>query len=203
MKDITRYALRAKNFVEKNRKFHLQVQETLKKSQEEYNVMHDQHIIEKSVSVGDRVWLQLNKEMPQESSKKIKALQYGPFEILENVGDNSNRLNLPLYMCIYSMMNAENIKLYENSMLDREEEQVLLSIEDLPPYAQEKLIENTIFQKRSRTTRQRKHDLWKIGLKGQLPRQDKQYSREKVEENFPLLIQAIFWGPKVSYNGEI
>ena len=37
------------------------------------------------------------------AGKKIKALRYGPFEILENVVDNAYRLSLPPYMCIYSM----------------------------------------------------------------------------------------------------
>jgi hypothetical protein len=41
-------------------------------------------------------------------------------------------------------MNLENLKIYDPSMLDQEEEQVLLSIEDLAPYAQEELAEDTI-----------------------------------------------------------
>jgi hypothetical protein len=39
-------------------------------------------------------------------------------------------------------------------------------------------------KKWSRTTRCGKHDLWKIGLKGELPGKAKWYSREKVEEFF-------------------
>ena len=39
--------------------------------------------------VGDIFWLQLNKERLQVHGKKIKVLQYGPFEVLEKVGDNS------------------------------------------------------------------------------------------------------------------
>jgi hypothetical protein len=46
----------------------------LKKSQEKYKAKHDQHITEKSFKVGDKVWLQLNKEILQGPSKKIKAL---------------------------------------------------------------------------------------------------------------------------------
>jgi hypothetical protein len=36
-------------------------------------------------------------------------------------------------MHIYSVVNVENLKLYEPSMLDQEEEQVVPSIEDLAP----------------------------------------------------------------------
>jgi hypothetical protein len=98
----------------------------------------------KSFKVGDRVWLQLNKERLQGPGKKIKALWYGPFEILEKVGDNAYRLSLPPYMCIYSVVNVENLKLYEPSMLDQEEEKVLPTIEDLAPDAQEELAEDTV-----------------------------------------------------------
>jgi len=61
--------------------------------------------------MGEKVWLQLNKERLQGPSNKIKALKYGPFEILEKVGDNAHRLNLPTYMCIYSVVNVDNLKL--------------------------------------------------------------------------------------------
>ena len=49
-------------------------------------------------------------------------------------------------------VNVENLKLYEPSMLDQEEEQVLSSMEDLARDAQAKLTEDTILQKRLRTT---------------------------------------------------
>jgi hypothetical protein len=72
---------------------------------------------------------------------------------LEKVGYNSYKLNVPPYMCIYSIVNVENLKLYEPSMFDQEEEQVLPSIEQLALEAQTKLVDNTILQKRSKTTR--------------------------------------------------
>ena len=65
----------------------MQVQETLNKSQEKYKARHDQHITERTFRVGDRVWLQLNKEKLHGTGKNIKALWYGPFEVLEKVGD--------------------------------------------------------------------------------------------------------------------
>jgi len=92
-------------------------------------------------------------------------------------------------MHIYSVVNLENLKLYEPSMFDQEEEQVLPSVEDLAPDAQAELTEDTILQKRSRITRQGQHNLWQIGLKGQLPGKAKWYTREKVEEKFPHFIQ--------------
>jgi hypothetical protein len=75
------------------------------------------------------------------------------FNILEKVGDNSYKLNIPPYMRIYSIVNVENVKLYETSMLDQEEEKVLPSIEDLALDDWENLVEDMVLQKPSRTTR--------------------------------------------------
>ena len=63
---------------------------------------------------------------------------------MEKVGDNVYRLNLPPYTNIYSVVNVENLKLYETSMLDEEEEKFLPSIEDLPPNAYAKLENDTV-----------------------------------------------------------
>lgn len=61
------------------------------------------------------------------------ALQYGPFKVLEKVVKNIYRLSLPPYKCIYSVVNVGNLKLYEPSMLDQEEEMVLHTIEKITP----------------------------------------------------------------------
>jgi hypothetical protein len=86
--------------------------------------------------VGDIVWLQLNKEILQGICKKIKDVWYGPFEVLENMGDNTYRLILPPHMHISSIVNVEDLKLYDPSMLDQEVERVLPTIEELAPNAQ-------------------------------------------------------------------
>jgi len=75
-------------------------------SHEKYNSKNGQHIIGKSFKVGDRVWLQLNKERLEGPGKKIKAPRYGPFEMLGKLSDNAYRLSLPPYMCIYSVVNV-------------------------------------------------------------------------------------------------
>ena len=51
---------------------------------------------------------------------------YGPFEVLEKEGDNSYRLSLPTYMCIYLVVNVENLKLYDPSLLDQETKEEVL-----------------------------------------------------------------------------
>ena len=71
------------------------------------------------------------------------------------MGDNAHRLSLPPYMYIYLVVSVDNIKIYEPSMLDQEEEEVLPTIEDLTPHAREKLAKDTVLQRRSTTIRQR------------------------------------------------
>ena len=81
--------------------------------------------------MGDRVWLQLNKERLQGLGNNVKALGYGPLERLENVGDNSYRMILLPYNLIYSVINLENLNFYEPSTLNHEREHILPFVEDL------------------------------------------------------------------------
>jgi hypothetical protein len=60
------------------------------------------------------------------------------------VGDNAYRLYIPPYMHIYSIVNVDNLKLYEPSVLDLKEEQVLPTIEELALNDQAYLIEDMI-----------------------------------------------------------
>jgi hypothetical protein len=61
------------------------------------------------------------------------------------VGDNSYILNLPPYIHIYSIVNVENLKLYEPSMLEQKTgEPVLPTIEDLAPEARVDLAEDIV-----------------------------------------------------------
>jgi len=73
----------------------------------------------------------------------------------------------------------------------------------LAPNAQAEVAEDTVLPKKSKATRQGQHDLWQIGLKGQLPGKAKWYSREKVKEKISHLIQLSFRRPKSSLNGEV
>jgi len=58
----------------------------------------------------------------QGEGKKLKPIRYGSFRILENIGENAFRLDLPAYMHIYSVMNIDCLRLYEPSMVEDPEE---------------------------------------------------------------------------------
>jgi hypothetical protein len=60
--------------------------------------------------------VQSNKE-----TKKLNPFRYGSFEIIEQVNENAFIMKLPTYMQINSMVNMENLNMFEPSMLDEEE----------------------------------------------------------------------------------
>ena len=85
--------------------------------------------------------------------KKIKPIQYGPFEILEKIGTNAFCLNLPPYMQIYSVVNVENLKLYEPPMIMDEEINVQIpSVDDLAPEYMRELQDDAILDRNVRTS---------------------------------------------------
>ena len=115
------------------------MQEQLEKSQAKYKARNDKQRIEHSFQVGDQVWLYINKDRIQGEGKKLKPIKYGPFKILEKIGENASRLDLQAYIHIYSIVNAENLRLFEPSLIeDPEEKSQLPSIDDmLPEYLNE------------------------------------------------------------------
>jgi len=48
----------------------------------------------------------LAKTELQGEGKKLKPIRYGPFKVLDKIGENAFRLDLPTYMHIYSVVNA-------------------------------------------------------------------------------------------------
>jgi len=54
----------------------------------------------------------------QGEGKKLKPIRYGPFKILEKIGENAFRLDLPTYMHIYSVVNVNSLRLFEPSLIE-------------------------------------------------------------------------------------
>jgi len=108
------------------------VQAQLEKSQEKYKVRHDKHQFEHSFQVGDQVWLYIIKDRMKCEGKKLKLIRYGPFKILEKIGENIFRLDFPAYMHIYLVVNVESLRLFEPSFIeDLEEQSQLPSINNM------------------------------------------------------------------------
>ena len=70
----------------------------------------------------------------QGEGEKLKPINYGPFKILEKIGNNSFRLDLPSYMKIYVFVNVDKLRLYEPPLIEDEGENVQIhSIEEFSP----------------------------------------------------------------------
>jgi hypothetical protein len=115
---------RATKFIEWIQLIHQGVQEQLEKSQAKYKARHDMHRVDHQFKEGDQVWLYINKERMQGEGKKLKPIRYGPFKILDKIGTNAFWLELPPYMQIYSVVNVENLRLYEPPMIEDQGENV-------------------------------------------------------------------------------
>ena len=64
------------------------------------------------------------KEILQGEGKKIKPIRYGPFKIMEKIGTNAFKLDLPPYMQIYYIVNVENLRFFEPPLIDDHGEHV-------------------------------------------------------------------------------
>jgi len=58
----------------------------------------------------------------QGEGKKLKPIRYGPFQILEKIGENAFHLDLPSYMHISSIVNVDFLRLFEPSLIEDPEE---------------------------------------------------------------------------------
>ena len=126
----------------------------MEKSQAQYKAHHDKHRVDHQFQVGDQVWLHIGKERMKGEGKKLNPIRYGPFTILEKIGTNAFHLELPPYMQIYSVVNVENLKLYEPPMIMDERENVSLpSVDEFAPEYMDELKEDVILDRRTRTSR--------------------------------------------------
>jgi hypothetical protein len=105
----------------------------LEKSQARYKTRHDKHRVDHSFQVGDEVWIYISKERLKGECKKLKPIRYGPFKIIDKIGNNAFHLDFPPYMQMYAVVNVENLKLYEPSLIDDHGEHVQIPSIDFFP----------------------------------------------------------------------
>ena len=115
---------KARKFIEKIKSIHHIVQEQPEKSQSSYKERYGKHRVNHKFQVGVEVWLYISKERLQGEGKNFKPICYGPFKILEKIGNNAFKLYLPPYMQIYSVVNVENLRLFEPTLIDDQGEHV-------------------------------------------------------------------------------
>jgi hypothetical protein len=127
----------------------------LEKSQAKYKTRHDKHRVDHCLQVGDEIWIYISKEGLKGEGKKLKPIRYGPFNILENIGNNAFCLDFSSYMQMYAIVNVENLRLYEPPLIDDQGEHVQIpSIDDFSSEYLSELHEDTIIDRRMRTSKQ-------------------------------------------------
>ncbi|XP_059068929.1 uncharacterized protein LOC131859332 [Cryptomeria japonica] len=125
----------------------------------------------------------------QGEGKKLKPIRYGPFEILEKIGTNAFRINLPPYMQIYSVVNVENLKLYEPPMIFDEEANIQVpSVDDLAPEYMSELPEDVILDRNVRSSKRGAIEYFKVGHKGMHLGKAQWMEVERVRELYPHLL---------------
>jgi len=123
--------------------------------------------MENSFQVGDQVSLYIGKGRMQGEGKNINPIRYGTFQILEKIGENVSRLDLPACMHTYSVVNVDCLKLFEPLMIkDPEEQSKFPSIDDLLPECLNELQEETVIDRKVMTRHMGEVEYLRIALKG-------------------------------------
>ena len=133
--------------------------------------------------------MHISKEIMQGEVKNLKPIRYGPFKMLKQVGYNAFQLDLPSYMQMYSVVNVENLRLYEPPLIaDIESDIQLPSIEDFSLEFLDELKEDAILDRRTHTSRRGNVDYVRVGLKGNKPSKGKWIEVEKVRDLYTHIL---------------
>jgi hypothetical protein len=107
---------------------------------------------------------------------------------LEKIGTNAFKLDLPPYMQMYSVVNVENLKLYEPPMvMDQDESIQVPFVDDFSPEYLNELHEDVILDRKIRTSRRGEVEYLHVGIKGVHPSKAWWMEIGKVREMYPHL----------------
>ena len=91
-------------------------------------------------------------------------------------------------MQIYSVVNVENLKLYEPPMIMDERENVSFPlVDEFAPEYMDELQEDVILDRRTRTSHRGDVDYLRVDIRGTHPSKAKWIEKDKVREKFPHL----------------
>jgi len=117
---------------------------------------------------------------------KLRLIRYGPFTILEKIGDNAFCLDFLAYMQMYLVVNIEKLKLCEPPLImDIEEVRKVPTVDDFAHEYLENLPEDIILYRKTKTSRQGYLEYLCIGFKEMHPNKACCMEKEKVREQFP------------------
>ena len=67
---------------------------------------------------GDQVWLHLDKKHFKGHHHKLLPIRYSLYTILNKIGENAYKMDLPPQLGIHNVINVNHVKLFEPSLLE-------------------------------------------------------------------------------------
>jgi hypothetical protein len=160
----------------------------LDKSKAKYKAQNDKDQVDHQFQFIDQVLLHINKDRMKGEGENIRPILYGPFNILENIGTNVFHLHLPSYMQMYSVVNFDNLKLYEPPLIMDEDESI-----QVPKFYYfsskylDELHENVILDRRIRNSQRGDVEYLRVVIKEIKPSQEKWIEVGRVRDIYPHL----------------
>jgi hypothetical protein len=142
----------------------------------------------------------LDKKRFKGHHHKLLPIRYGPYTILDKIGENAYRLDLPPQLGIHNVINVNHLKLFEPPLL---EEPVTIThpVDNILDF-QLPLAKDTLLDTQTRSTRHRAYTSYLVASQGQTPAQAKWITAEVLHNKFPhLLMEA--WDASRSKQGGI
>jgi len=127
----------------------------------------------------------MDKQRFRGGHHELHPICYGPYTIIERIGENAYRLDLPSQLGIHDVLNVNNLKLYVPSLLD-EEVTITHPVDNIPDF-QLPLLKDTILDTKCCMTRNTQYISFLIGRRGQTPTQAKWMTKDALQRTLPQL----------------
>jgi hypothetical protein len=162
------------------------VTSTLKATRDHAKQCHEKQRIFMAFQPGDQVWLHLDRKCFKGHHHKLLPIRYGPYKILNKIGENAYRLDLPPQLGIHNVINVNHLKFFEPSLL---EEPVTIThpMENILDF-QLPLAKDTILDTRSHSTRHQTYTSYMVSHQGQTPAHTKWIRTDVLHKKFPHLL---------------
>ena len=141
--------------------------------------------------MGDKVWLDLQKEVITGPHHKLHLLQYGTYTITKSIGSNAFELSIPPFLGLHPVFNVDRLRPYFPPLLDTSNITKQLTPTELNPDCMEQATTDCIMDMQIKNTRQQQIQLYRVVKAGQLLHQGKWFTRDQVQQKFPHLMEEL------------
>eukprot|EP00253_Pinus_taeda_P021969 PITA_21969 len=147
--------------------------------------------IDGQTEVGDKVWLDLQKERLTGAYKKLRPLRYGPYTITKAVGDNAFELRIPPFLGLHPVFNVDCLRPYFPPFLDTSGIAERLTPLELNLDCMEQVATDQIMDTQIKNTCQQNIQLYRVVKAGQILHQGKWLTRDQFQQKFLHLMEEL------------